>query len=510
MALIVTPDMNDISLCESAAGWSTGVTNDAFKLEGNYCLGLKVSEAESALIAYTFGTAVDMSNGEHVYFPVQVQGLPDTKANGGIRVYAEDSSGNYGYFNIAGSENYPGGWVIYCYAPGATYTTGSGTVNTASIKKVGVRFKTLSKALGNSPNCFWDAVRYGKGLKCTSGLSDGISLQDIVDAEENDKYWGVIRKIGGVFFVKGKLYFGDTSSGDIDFKETGQVVIFEDLEFGEAGFHEIVVQGNASGVTNFQFGETVGGRGISGCFLKSAGTLVYKFTATDNNIDKLLLYGTTFYNAGTIALPVSAAHRESISCNFEACAEILPDTCKLEYFNIVNADDRGVRIANASHNIKNGNFINCPHCTHVNFSAPVDFDGLIFSGSEGSTKYDIEHSVSGALTVNAKNGANPVYVEETGGGSTAINNPVTHSLTGLMNGSEVTYVKVSDQSVVFHVESVTGNQTDYPYNYGGDVEVDILIMHLNYKPIAIEGVILKNADADIPIVQMEDPDYLNP
>jgi hypothetical protein len=292
MAITVTPNLSEISLCESAGGgWSAGTTNDAFALQGTYCLGLKVSQAESALVTYTFGSPVPMNNGEHIFFWFQIQGVPDTQAAGGTRLYVEDSSGNYGYFNMYGSENYPGGWVCACYAPGAPYTTGSGTVNTASISKVGIRFKVLSKALGNNPNCFWDAVRYGTGLTITSGASDAINFDGIynVDDDFNYKY--------GVYIVQGLLTFGGTGSENVDFTETNKIVIFPNNSFALSTFYGLKVQAG-SGTTNFKLGGVTGSGsdaiGSSGVTITAPGTPAWKFTASGTTISQLKIYSSTF------------------------------------------------------------------------------------------------------------------------------------------------------------------------------------------------------------------------
>ena len=176
-----------------------------------------------------------------------------------------------------------------------------------------------------------------------------------------------------------------------------------------ANFYKIEILANSGGTTNFVLGEKSGGRGISGCLLK-AGSKAFDFIATNTNIDKLLIYGTTFYNADTVSFPPDATDRESISNNFEACGEVLPDTCITQYCNIINADNRGLRIDSASHNVSDCNLINCPHCVHIPADITVTFDNLQFSGSDGVSKYDIEHSTSGSLTINATNGSNPSHV----------------------------------------------------------------------------------------------------
>ena len=86
----------------------------------------------------------------------------------------------------------------------------------------------------------------------------------------------------------------------------------------------------------------------------------------------------------------------------------------------------------------------------------------------------------------------------------------THTLTGIVQNSEVTYVRVSDGVELFHVENVgAGGQTDYSYIYGGDAAVDILVFHESYVPVD-PVVTLKNEDATLPIQQVADPFFNNP
>lgn len=406
MAITVTPDMTEISLCEDDTGWSAGGTNDAFVKQGTYCLGIKVSLTEGALITYTFSSPVDMSNGEHIYFWVCIQGLPDTVVAGGIRLYVETDGSNFGYFNVGGVENYPGGWVCYCIDPGATPTSGTGTINTASVDKVGVRFKVTTKAV--AANCFWDAVRYGRGLVITSDTQvdfDDIFAED--DALAN--CYGVVSKVNNVYFVQGKLTFGSESTGSVDFKDTNQLVVFKDNGFVSDSFYEIIVLANG-GTTNFQLGNLSGTAGIQGCVLKSAGMKTFAFTATDTDIDVIKLYGCSFLNAGTVSLPPAATGREVLSCIFDACGEVVASTCIVENCSFISSDSSGVRIDSESHSVKNCTFISCARGVHIGTAGNYDFDNLKFF----TCGYDTYNSAGVSVTVGKSNGSNPATYDPAG------------------------------------------------------------------------------------------------
>lgn len=90
---------------------------------------------------------------------------------------------------------------------------------------------------------------------------------------------------------------------------------------------------------------------------------------------------------------------------------------------------------------------------------------------------------------------------------------VTHVLTGLAQNTEVTYVDDADNPTVtyFHVENVdAGGETAYAYVHTSDFNVDILIFHLDYEPIVLEGVAMTVDGGSIPITQIDDPTYQNP
>ena len=197
---------------------------------------------------------------------------------------------------------------------------------------------------------------------------------------------------------------------------------------------------------------------------------------------------------------------------------------------------------------------------------------------------EVTNSSGGAVTINA---SNTVITLNTGPNITIIQS-VTHTLTGVVNGSEVTYTKLEDPATdtgtagattnntrtftdstkswttnaykgrllkieegtqvgryyvisntattltvdatftatesalnysiyneansteEFHVENVTGNQTDFLYNYTPGYVVDILVFNTQYEEIALLDVTLGASDASVPIQQIPSLFYLNP
>jgi hypothetical protein len=384
----------------------------------------------------------------------------------------------------------------------------------AAISKVCIR------AYGSFPGKTYtwvDAVRIGTGITIKGGTeSSPATFQDIINAElTTSNQWGILSKVEGVLYAQGLLNFGSTTSGEATyFKDTNQVLIFKSA-LVPSDFFEIKIQGNSTATTKVYFGTKSGGRGISGCVFRAAGAPKFKFTATDPNITELGIYGCSFFDAGTISLPAYSTGKEVLSTNFEACNEVLADTCIVEYCNFISADDRGARIASASHNIKNCNFINCPHCIHVNFSGSVNFDNLKFSGSDGTTKYDIEHSASGTLTVNCLNGSNPQYVHETGGGSTTIINSVylrvyvKDELNSPISGASVAIYRSSDNAQLMNELTDNNGLAEETFNYpGSDVPIYIRVRKSSpggtrYVPVQTTGTIT-SAGFTLTVVLIQD------
>lgn len=435
----------------------------------------------------------------------------DTKALGGIRIRVEEgATPNWGEWYVAGKDiGYEGGWQCLAVRTTQSFDDVSDPApNRASIDGVGVVFKILASAAKN--NVWWDAVRYGTGLRIKAGTEalPG-TFADVVVAEEiADNRWGIITETEGVIMIQGKLFFGSTTLGEATyFKDTIRNLVHRDRPFGV--FYELKIEGNATATTKVFFGTESEGKGISGCIFSCAGASKYKVTAVDEYITELGFYGCTFLDADTISLPAYTVEREVLSSTFEACAEVLADDCIVQFCKFISSDGRALRMVSETKTITDCDFINCPHGVHIPNAGTYEFNGLMFSGCG----YDIENSGNDAdVTVNCEN-SNASTHEETGTppGTTTIVSSATHTLTGMKENTEVTYVEVSTQDVLFHVENVgIDGKTDYVYDATIEKTVDIHIHHVTHVPILIAGVLLTSAGGSIPITQFLDRVYSNP
>lgn len=411
MAVTVTPNLTDLVDCDiisgspvagtfSASQGSPAVVTDIYR-EATGSIGCELRSAGVQWMKFTRTSGTwDLSN-THIYiwFMNLFFNSLATKVNGGIRILVGDGT-NVGYWYVAGSDTYSGGWI--CLVVDTSKLLDSGSCTLTAVTEIGVGVNYVS-AVRNVESTYMDIARYGDGLTVTS---DAVcTLQDIFDyssADLDGRAHGIIRKEGGVFFLQGKLRLGDASSGSIEFEDTSQVIVFEDKDVN-ADLYEILVQGNAAGTTSIKFGAKSGGRGISGCVVRSEGTPKYDITAIDTDIDTLGLYGCIFYDADNIQLPPNSANREALDCTFEKCGQVVPDTCKVQYCNFVSSDADAVLISDDPHYVTDCNFISCVNGVEIDTygDGEYDFVNLQFSGCA----YDVNNSCGQTLTV-ANSGSN--------------------------------------------------------------------------------------------------------
>jgi len=416
------------SHCDTVTDWSSGVVDTEIFVQGTGALSAKVSKATVTSV-FSLASALDLSSTQlFVWMMCASIGVLDTKANGGVRIRVEDGSANWGEWYVAGKDTWTGSWDPFMVHTTTSFDSNSATSPTmTAITKVGVVCTTTGPVAKN--NFWWDALRYGEGLYIKAGTeASPATFADFVTAEENvSNMWGVITEVEGIVLCQSKLFFGSTTAGEATyFKDLNKVVVFRDRPV-PADFYGMTVQGNGTANTQVFFGSEVGGRGISGCAFRSVGTPKFSLTATDTNITDLGIYGCSFYDVGTISLPVYSATRKVLNSSFEACAEVLADTCTVQYCNFISADGRGIRMSSTSHNITDCNFISCPDGVHIPNTGTYTFNALKFSGNT----FDIENSSAGLVTVNCTNGADASTYENTGGGTTQIFNTKTLKVTAL-------------------------------------------------------------------------------
>jgi len=530
--MTVVNNMTEVDDCDDSTGWTifnlsgtVGSLQDVddtsedmtIHVEGVQCLAFDCDK-ESGGYEYALGTSTDLSDA-HLYIwisvPTALGGLEDLVPAGGgqsgVFLTARDSSGNRGYWHVAGADTWGGEWKCFVAYLGDAPDTNSGTAPTmSSIDYVGFGVDHPNAKSKASCNIFFDLCQYSlpgsEGITVYGG-SEGSELDfDDLVTDDAASAMGIIRNYGGIYYVQGPIKFGDDGN-NCYFKDTGKTVAWENHTHISGEFYKFEIIEGASQVTQFDFGNKSGTQGIQGCTVLSPGGIDYLFDFSGETIEQVQLYGSTFQNMKSSIMSASG-EREVLSCSFidQTSGEIFPNGIDFQYNNIINPVHVGMVLNDPDvADIANVNFIAAPVGVEIRQSGEYSWSNVKFT----NCPVDVWNNSGGAVTINASNGSNPT---NTSGENITISNTVRHYVTGVAQNSEVTYVsgEGDNATILYNLENMDASGTTYyEYNYTGDHEVDILIMHLSYEPFLLT-VELSDTTQTLPISQVEDRVYANP
>lgn len=428
MALTVTKLLSDVHDCSTTSGWTADggwgslATDSAIYREGG--TALRGQTSEGAGHCYYGISSVDLTAAANrrVYAWLLPPGSVGTKAAGGLRIVISDGTNRIAYY-VGGNDDMGfqvGAWTCVMLDANdkptnfATLAGSEASLSWTAVTEIGIGIYNPAKATGNSPNSWFDIVRYGTGLRITSAGGDDITFADIAADDASTatgKAYGILRELqAGVYGLQGDLIFGDGGgTGDIDFKDQDAVVVVEDHVHGTGTPTDFNLKGehNATGTFSVELGVAVGSgdsqRGRNGVlFLNANTTQSVNFDFTDTDIETFLMYGGQLSQInGTVSFSADATngpnHRLS-GVTFGGCGQVdigrvVTRNCT---FSGYTADPDAALLWNANINLKNCSFIgntdgtNDPHAIEHPTAGSFSYDGLTFSGND----YDINNSSS--------------------------------------------------------------------------------------------------------------------
>jgi hypothetical protein len=355
-----------------------------------------------------------------------------------------------------------------------------------------------------------DAIDIGRGLIIiggTGGDPEG-NFQDFVSADQDqvtNGRWGVVVSAAGAVIARGILQIGNGASNDTEFLDNTSVVLFPDGYHGPGLVGVLVDLSDTNNIVNI--GSTLIGAGSR--------------TTSDTRPDFVVsgtsgvgsFYGTLLNHRNVTLQSVFPVHDATVECEL-----LTQNGAEIEDSTILTNAQSGVACIQdptfgASAGIHDVVFeqSGSGHALEIDTAGDYTFTNIGFNGYGADTQNDAAIYVSapsGTVTINISGGDTPTY--RSAGATVVISNPIIHTLTGIVENSEVTYVRDSDEAILYHVENVgaTG-QVQYGYEYTGDTDVYINIFHTNYNPLSI-NVTLGGSDQTLPVSQELDPIYSNP
>ena len=451
-ATIIT-DLNEITDCDSttAGGAWSGITasvgsSDPAPLEGEGRIGgIIKSASDSNSMTFTPTSPIDMSGG-HLRVPMMTILKPNlkTKALGGIQLIVYDGT-NTATFDVSGGDTYTGGWeVLVCDPYGVP---NSGTQISGTVNSITMNFK-INVAAKNIITTWFDWISYGTGIKAYGGTNgDEITFSHI---DTQDVYYLINEKIKGVYRLSGKLQLGDDDgTNDCYFKDSGQIIIFEDLEVNSS-LYELKVIGNSTGTTIID---------LSGNFITSVADN-YVITMTDaTNVTSVTLDGKIIQKAGDFFGSSVVSGDGTV---FDQCGMLEPNASTLTNFTVKNGTESADLKFPTTNNLSNASFISSGtgHAILLENTGEITFDNFSFTGyasSDGDTGNEcIYNNSGGEVTINVTGGDTPTVMNGSGASTILVVNPVT------------TKVTVKDLSTGLVIENArvlvaVDNGDNYPY-----------------------------------------------
>lgn len=486
--------------------------------------------------------------------------------DGGLYIIVQSSTetGNaaptvFAKWFVSGKDVYPGGWVLFMIDTRKTPSASSGSYNLAQVRRIGIGIDQPAALTLRSDNLYIDAMWYGRPIYSVVG--DGSATASWADFLANSSPAtpaagfpnGLIQDIGGVLQLSCGIKIGSTTQTQTTtFSDsTGRTIVFRRSMYYQGGnaldglnyadYYSITAVGAAGHLTSVTFGTVVGTgdnrQGVLGGTIMSANvanqTWKIDFQTGIAYLSAVNLYGLTCVGAKGGVLLESYTLTSVISCSFINCGEIDPGTtgngatvlsCTLVDPTSLVSANYGLRI-HASHNIKFVSFVTSgtPATQHmVNLADSgtyhVTFNGLKFYGDYSSATLwhgDMSNATSTTATLDCSNQASPTAAEfsKTGnaGSSVSVSNPVTLSLTDMVEDSEVRIYSHGTTTELAGIETVgVTKQFDYPYTYVAGTYVDIVIFSVEYENYRMDNYLLRSVDTAIPIKQIFDRQYANP
>lgn len=497
-----TEDLTDGTLAEESTGWveMTGTDQDgeaysacgtpAYQdneypyIQGSYAITQDTTKSTAiGSIGYNVGGITVPTDGAILVW--QNYSSPfafGSYAQGGYRIVLGSGLSDFNVWYVGGNDKgrMPyGGWECHAVNPTVTRDNYAGT-HSGTINYVASAVYLVSGPSKGEPHQV-DAIRYGRcsaifeyGEASDYAIISGFAAQN--DAQANR--WGLVQAAPGGYLWKGRLQLGSASNA-VDFRDSNVTVFIDWTPKVTINFNTVEILNASSNIemTGFQFI----------CLDPSGTASKGRWITTDNAVVKL--DSCTFSDMHTF---VFASNTDVLTCAFKRCNQVTQGGADMDFCTFDNCTAVVSLLVSALGGVEDCSFFSDGSNHAINLgtissNTSVDCNNFFidYAASDGSTGNEVilVNVDSGiTLTININSGYDIPTVYNTGTGTVTKVSAVTLTISGLPSNTEVTIVKVSDRSELYHIENSSG---DVAYAYGAaevGLSVDILIHHLDYDP----------------------------
>lgn len=363
----------------------------------------------------------------------------EPKSAGGIQLYVKDTSSNYNYYYVSGSDTHPGSWELL--QADLANPDVDGSADLSVIEEFGWEI-VHATAARNIINTWWDYAVFGTGYEVKGGTDIDKVTWDTLAAADLALGYGVVTLFNGVFFVNAAVDLGDTvGTGDLYFDGTGAIVVFYSAN-ESATLYKITGVGNGTGTTDID---------MSGTVIKSASNR-FAFDMSATNVDVFLMAGSKLDYAGLSTFKSG----QTITSNvFNSCSQVDPSTSTF---------------------------------TGNSFSKSVDTGGAVLWPSDDTNIHTLTFSIcDNDVEIDATSDSTPSFfniVHDDEAGDYDVNNTSGStrdvSMSGTSNGNSYTGTLVnfnSSSTLILTVKDEAGDPVGSAFAYIDDNNITPFIMN---------------------------------
>ena len=502
-------DMEGSPTISSIGGGSGASTNQDVFIEGTQSVGRRSDNATDKGFIIDSGVTTNLSGAEeHAGFWLWVTQWAQVTS---ISALIGSSSNDYDEHDVPIAQ-YPdlGGfirvWVSVARTPEGT--SGGGLTPSSSTDYGTI--VTIGNVGGNAQNQILDAVHSSSNIDGLLWDGTGGDFESFATFEDSNRT-GVVITVGGIFFAGARLNIGSATT--TTFTDSAFVVVFPDNDLCTSTFMGVTfdLQNASTAITltngSFQTANVAGTNKGDLLVTGTSGALTWAGASLVGLRVIELTTGVALTNGGVVSSgQINAAGATLIGTSVSGYTGATGTAALL--WDVATDTDTYLddmmftKGTGTTHAIELGP--NCP--------TTITFRGHEYDGYQTITQQQNDSTIynnSGkAITINVAGGDTPTY-RDGAGASTIVQNTVTVSCT--IVGSD----GVAVQGVRARFEESTGgtliNQgtTDanglfsFSYNYGGDIDVDLIARLKGYLPQRVAATIV-NTGLTVPITFIQD------
>jgi len=424
----------------------------------------------------------------------------ETKTNGGIQLYVKDTSNNYNYYYVSGSNQHSGSWELL--QADLANPDVDGSANLAVIEEFGWEL-VHATAARNITNTWWDYCVFGTGYEVKGGTDVDPITWDTLAAADLAAGYGVVTLDRGVFFVNAEIILGDTvGTDDCYFDGSDALVVFYSAN-ESATLYKIVGDGNGTGDTEII---------IDGTVIKSASNR-FAFDMDATNLGALSMAGTKLDHAG---LSFFKSGQSITGGVFNDCLQVDPglSTFNTNSFKNSVATDGAVLWPTDSTAIHTLTFAICDNDIEYDSSSDATPAFLNILHDDEAGDYDVNNTSGGLVTIPLSGTSNGNSYNP-GGDTVDFEASVTLTFHVIDEESDadiedarINIVNAATKAELYQIETNASGIATQSHTYAGEVGIEGWIRQMDiagddYTPKDFSGTIKSTGfDAEIKLTKL--------